>query len=62
MYNKSLLFCTAAIAVILLGIHFNAYAEILNADSGEVKNESGKSYNSMMQLRQQTVEKSTAKV
>ncbi|MCZ2158401.1 hypothetical protein NPX99_03765 [Bartonella sp. 220] len=50
MSKKSLLSCTAAIAVILFSTHFNAnaYAEDLNAGSGEVKeNESGKSYDAI---------------
>ncbi|EJF78734.1 outer membrane autotransporter barrel domain-containing protein [Candidatus Bartonella washoeensis Sb944nv] len=47
MYKKSLSCCTAAIAVMLFSTHFNAYAEVLHADKGEVKNESGKSYDAI---------------
>ncbi|WP_035002917.1 hypothetical protein [Bartonella vinsonii] len=46
MSKKSLLSCTAAIAIMLFSTHFNTYAEDLNAGKGEVKKtEPGKTYN-----------------
>ncbi|WP_406604199.1 autotransporter outer membrane beta-barrel domain-containing protein [Bartonella gliris] len=48
MYKKSLLSCTAAIAVMLFSTHFNAYAEVLKATAGDNKTaSSGNSYDAL---------------
>ncbi|WP_208432168.1 autotransporter outer membrane beta-barrel domain-containing protein [Bartonella doshiae] len=47
MSKKSLLSCTAAATVILLGAHFNAQAEILKDQEGKTITESKKSYESI---------------
>lgn len=44
MYKKSLLSCTATAAIILFNIQFSVHAESLTAGKGEVKQESGKEY------------------